>query len=116
MSEHKLCEACRKLLSGGPKPKVDLYHDETHHIDAGSFRKALQLPCYLCCFILAKPSQATISDINVTDGTKYSESDFSHEGVQLWFQIHPEGAFPLRMVKWESMLNDEISVLPRHDG
>jgi hypothetical protein len=118
MSEEKLCDACQKLLSGDRNRNVRLDHDETHHVDAESFRKALQLPCYLCCFIWAKPSQATISDVDVPDGTKYNLGGFANESsiIHLQLQIHSEGAYPLRLQRWERTSNYGLPMLLSPDG
>jgi hypothetical protein len=118
MSEEKLCDVCQKLLSGDRNRNVRLDHDETHHVDAESFRKALQLPCYLCCFIWAKPSQATISDVDVPDGTKYNLGGFANESsiIHLQLQIHSEGAYPLRLQRWERTSNYGLPMLLSPDG
>lgn len=105
MNEEKLCDSCVKLLSGNRDRKF-LTDDATHHNDAESFRRALQLPCYLCCFAWARPFDATMCVENLPDGTKHSFfSDFmkaDNDADTLWFQLHPEGSYPLKLEPWQS--------------
>ena len=106
MIEKKLCDACLKLLSGDRDQNLSLSDDATHHTDAESFRRALQLPCYLCCFAWVKSWEIEPCDDDIPDGTHYSfvhryESGENIAG-SLWFPLHPEGSYPIRLEPWES--------------
>jgi hypothetical protein len=69
MNEEKLCDPCVKLMRGDREGKPQLYG--THHPDAESLRRALRLPCNLCCFIWAAPTIPVLTDDEVTHGSRY---------------------------------------------
>jgi hypothetical protein len=109
MDEERLCDACSKLLSGDRDPSIRLQDKVVHHADADSFRQALRLRCYLCCFAWAKPFESTLREDNLPDSTGYYFSrnyfDIDHESLEvdgLNFPLYPEGTYPLKIVPWES--------------
>lgn len=52
MASHRYCEPCKKLLRGDVEYLADISGMASpllsHHIDADSFHKALELPCEIC--------------------------------------------------------------------
>lgn len=66
MSEERYCEPCRRFSLGDlsihsdEQRPFEIYFD--HHLDHGSFEKAMQLPCLICT--LAWASRQSFLDKN----------------------------------------------------
>jgi hypothetical protein len=115
MSTEQYCEPCKRLLRGEIEPieETRVYIKFTHHPDAGSFKKALELPCSICSFTWYAtkcPSSWLESASKGTTAHMYG-SFYDGDARTIHFSYGPNGkssSVILRFVPWESVLPEEL--------